>query len=430
MYPGTQGAYGLYLSGAPLISPQTDKGNIWHGSFLTKGAWLPSNPTYNQALANANKFIVGSMVDNNYTFTGSTIDWFTTAGSTFTPVAQACSNSEEYRDSIISHLDSLIASDSMLVGEYEEQSTWVANMHLFQKLQNDTSLIGINPLIRTFYEARLNGNVGRFTAIQDSISNDGKWESLYETNRLLNSGLITTYLDSVTYFDSLMSADPSNPLYSDWEASVISFNNSISELANYNDSLSQIIKDMRTEKLNKMIEVNDSINPDGIYELNEQTINDIYLTTVASDNYDFTNDQVDSIYSIAWQCPFVGGPAVFRARSLYVYMDDTTFFDDDLICISQGYEYRSTKNTNPERIFSLFPNPAKNTVTLTYQLNKNSNGMVQVSNNMGETVMELAINAEKNEIAFDISSLINNIYVVSIVTKNGLVYREKLAIVK
>ncbi|MCB0849673.1 MAG: hypothetical protein KDC20_07975, partial [Bacteroidetes bacterium] len=60
----------------------------------------------------------------------------------------------------------------------------------------------------------------------------------------------------------------------------------------------------------------------------QKMINEIYLSTVAKDVLEFTNDQIQDLYAIASQCPLAGGQAVYRARSLYALADKNTFFNN------------------------------------------------------------------------------------------------------
>ena len=163
-------------------------------------------------------------------------------------------------------------------------------MHLFDKIHKDESLLDINPLFRTFYESRLNSNIGKFIAVKDRIDSSAKWESVFETNYILNTGLITLYTDSIRYNDSLMEADPYNPSYNNWQTAVKNYNSSIRDLMDYNDSLMSIMNGILLGKQDDIKESNDSINPEGVYELNDQIINGIYLTTVARGNYEFTKE--------------------------------------------------------------------------------------------------------------------------------------------
>ena len=427
IYAGTNSSFGLRLQNQPTIGTQTDKGNEWHGIFNIDGAWL-SAPPFNALVAGANQFIMNVNIPiNNYM--GSGVYWFTNLGSHDPPILVACDD-DIPRQEGVSSLDSLIAGNSLLEGDYAEQTTWIANMHLYEKLQNDTSLFAINPLFRTFYESRLNGNVGRFVEVQDQIDSSAKWESLFEINYVLNTGLINLYTDSIRYLDSLIKADPANSNYNYWQFAVESYPRMITDLMAFNDSLFTIMDGIRLGKQEIILESNDSINPDGIYELNEQIINGIYLTTIAQGIFEFTNDQVDSIYQIAWQCPFIGGPAVYSARSLYGYMDDTTYFDDDLICISQGIAPRLANKSDKELHFSVYPNPAKGKATLTYELDDDRNGKFILYNSLGEMQVSYILDSKKQEFDFDTSSFANGVYYFFIKNIERTLFKGKLVLIR
>jgi hypothetical protein len=60
--------------------------------------------------------------------------------------------------------------------------------------------------------------------------------------------------------------------------------------------------------------------------------------------------------------PIAGGPAVYRARSLYFLIDPEMVYDDELTCIQNGYLYRTSKNITHNS--KLYPNPASNEITI------------------------------------------------------------------
>ena len=72
----------------------------------------------------------------------------------------------------------------------------------------------------------------------------------------------------------------------------------------------------------------------------QKMINEIYLSTVAKDVLEFTNDQIQDLYAIASQCTLAGGQAVYRARSLYALADKNTFFNNFTVCEAAGYAMR------------------------------------------------------------------------------------------
>ena len=76
------------------------------------------------------------------------------------------------------------------------------------------------------------------------------------------------------------------------------------------------------------------------YEAMERSINDIYLTTLARGNRNFSNQQKETIETIAGLCPLLGGIAVYKARSLLYTYNDSIYFNNEATCPDPGVLYR------------------------------------------------------------------------------------------
>ncbi|OQB63839.1 MAG: hypothetical protein BWX95_00870 [Bacteroidetes bacterium ADurb.Bin141] len=104
----------------------------------------------------------------------------------------------------------------------------------------------------------------------------------------------------------------------------------------------------------------------------QKMINEIYLSTVAKDVLEFTNDQIQDLYAIASQCPLAGGQAVYRARSLYALADKNTFFNNFTVCEAAGYAMRKAVTPKSKLPIAgkikIYPNPASESATLEYNL--------------------------------------------------------------
>ena len=146
-------------------------------------------------------------------------------------------------------------------------------------------------------------------------------------------------------------------------------------------------------------------------------------------NYNFTNSQVNAIYDIAWQCPFLGGPAVFSARVLYSMISDT-IFDDDLICIRQGIAPRMKDIENYLENSSIYPNPAKNSTTLLYQMPEGSAGELILFNSLGSVEVKYKLDSKQKEFLFDTSRLSNAVYYYSVNLSDEILSRGKLMLIR
>src|SRR5436190_458768 len=92
-------------------------------------------------------------------------------------------------------------------------------------------------------------------------------------------------------------------------------------------------------------------------------INSIYLGTVARNSSEFSETQISQLRSVAEQCPFEGGNAVYLARDL-VALIDTVYGDYELNCVSSSrINHQSPVNDEKDgNHISVFPNPTNGVI--------------------------------------------------------------------
>jgi hypothetical protein len=110
--------------------------------------------------------------------------------------------------------------------------------------------------------------------------------------------------------------------------------------------------------------------------------------------------------NIAVQCPIAGGPAVYRARSLYFLINPEMTYDDEMECLQNGYLYKASKNINHRS--KLFPNPATGEITLVYNIATNC--LLQITDGLGRVVKEILLKNNQIEETINISELENGMY--------------------
>jgi len=100
--------------------------------------------------------------------------------------------------------------------------------------------------------------------------------------------------------------------------------------------------------------------------------------------------------------------------------DRILWIDDNLpgICNQVGV----VKNKSIINEFNLFPNPAKDEVTITFKGNSSSNTEVEIFNIQGKRVANQKINTDSNKI--NIQSLCSGIYVVKIISGNTVCVKK------
>jgi hypothetical protein len=178
---------------------------------------------------------------------------------------------------------------------------------------------------------------------------------------------------------------------------------------------------------------NDYIVNAELPEINSAYMNEIEINYLERDNdLQYLIDNYSEILSIAQQCPFVGGGAVERARSMVAMVNDSVTYNDDYVCLQSGI-YRMENDTT-EKVQSsnikIIPNPASDKVTI--ELFGIDDGIckVQIRNVLNERVYESEFNcAEKNHL-INISDLSNGIYSITVNAANKKSLINKLIIVR
>jgi hypothetical protein len=114
---------------------------------------------------------------------------------------------------------------------------------------------------------------------------------------------------------------------------------------------------------------NAGIVADEVYEINRKIVHEVYVATVARGIMELDNMQQQQLENIIYQCPLVGGRAVYDARSLYSLVNDSlVYFDDSLECALLGMAWRKAiVPPTPLPWVSLSPNPSTDKVTMAWE---------------------------------------------------------------
>ena len=146
----------------------------------------------------------------------------------------------------------------------------------------------------------------------------------------------------------------------------------------------------------------------------------IYLETAIAGIDTFTNGQLDTIASLAIQCPYKAGDAVYIARALYAQYDNTIFFDDLAICTPSSHELRMLMSANkaldstsitstPTNLVMVFPNPAKNILKVFYSSATSNTMTFELTDLMGQTVISQQV-PNLGTIEIDVSRIASSSY--------------------
>lgn len=207
------------------------------------------------------------------------------------------------------------------------------------------------------------------------------------------------------------------------------------------DSLIKIISDSTAQAdtiafdalITSAGDINENITSSSDVEENNKLINKIVLTTVLKDNYDLTHDEQEYVTNLAYQCPFVAGPAVYIARALYILINEEINFNDEDFCTSGSRHINTIADvissvTNSPVAMSLIPNPANEQVLVSYKCNKLST--LRLTDITGKTLLLFNLTELEGQTRINSGNLAPGIYTVIITSESGQQTQKKLSIIR
>jgi len=152
-------------------------------------------------------------------------------------------------------------------------------------------------------------------------------------------------------------------------------------------------------------------------------------------NFSFNLQDSASIYNIASLCPALGGKAVYKARSLYALLNDSLYFDDDSLCVSQSVMFRQSNPTatvNQAIDFAkVYPNPTSNIVFIEFKDMPESQVIFKLRDNMGRLIEHKVLNNQINTINLMESITNSGLYLYELIdVRNGRRQAGKLSFIK
>jgi hypothetical protein len=432
--------YGLHVKPSGRIGQQFFRGNLWYVQNYTSfnvnamGA-INENDTSVQNDQFKYKFGVtwSGSINNPTPVTGG--NWFQfflgTDSSCGVSPNFYCPNDTTIGSGSIAPIlpsDILIANDSVHSVQFDEQTVWKARRALMEKLLSDTSLITSDSTIHSFYNSFDTTNIKYLSdiSLHKKSLNDVDSSTIVDVRS--NFDIIDRNTEAIAINDSLIDIGGGGYSIDDLITENENREDSILSAASSNQSTLSTIQSSISDKADDIYSDNISLSSDKIYETNEITVNSIYLSTIAK-GIMYDGGQASTLYDIAVQCPLIGGPSVYQARSLYYLTDDQVIYDDASSCSGspRGVNYSNTKeNRAPVR---MYPNPTNGKVTLIYSLN-NPKGKLELFNSLGTLIRVQELNNKKTKLIFDVSGVANSVLYYRVMDDETIIGQGKLVIIK
>ena len=186
-----------------------------------------------------------------------------------------------------------------------------------------------------------------------------------------------------------------------------------------------------------------AIAPTNHQENNEVTINEIFLRYMeyGVESIDNSSDRT-TITDLANQCPFEGGTAVFKARTLYGIFYPSGNWDDFTTCnigANRGSSGSFTEENNflgqdisgsHGNGFEVYPNPTDGKVTVKYHLESGEKGAVEITDLFGRIVIRNELQPNAQGINLDLGSKPAGIYYYRYFVNDQMKQSGKLVLVR
>lgn len=163
----------------------------------------------------------------------------------------------------------------------------------------------------------------------------------------------------------------------------------------------------RAATVASLLTLNGLLSDSAVYAVNEKSVNQIFLQTLAIGNTDLTETQITVLEGIAEGCPLSEGEAVLRARTmLEVVQGAPVQYDDAAICA--GAE-RSNPLQTAQNI-RVYPNPANNMVTVEYKGMEGISHQFMLFNALGQLVRSVTLPQGQSSLQLPLGNLSEGIY--------------------
>ncbi len=449
---------GLHLGLSGVIGPQPANlnsrlpGNIWTESCLSCDAlcenliyykyWYNNLGPYTQFTAvtvNPTNWFGPDLLRNNFECGPISL-------SGPVSIAGYCSSPAYLQEWGMNEADLDIIRDSLQFQEFNEELLWEMKKDLFEKFNLEPDMLENDQAFMDFYNNYLVTPIGGFLEVQELTSEYFNFDSATSAIIKQEQELIGIHLDDIQSLNEQMPAAD--------ELQRITLETSVKTLQNDIDLLETSINTLLDQYhnhalivLNSALSENSIVQTSSLIEENTQRVNEDYLSLFTNSGLSQSGPPPPGEYevaetpaidpsiltelsNIAEQCPLSGGKAVYRARALYSMVDPDKTYDDEIICLNQGILYRHGKEDEVITSFSLFPNPANESILLLYTLEVEQKAHLIIRNSVGQGVYFTDVSSKQRKLEINIRNLANGVYTVQFLSKNSLLYQEKMVIIR
>ncbi len=320
----------------------------------------------------------------------------------------------------------MVANDEAESSLFIPESKIIAQQYLFKELKEDSLLLNSEMAYMDFVQEKESGSVGVLFEVEKELSTCEPGDSLLSAGLRASNLLLKAYGDSIRYVDSLLRINTTPALQLLKENLIAQVITSRSDITTTGVPLQA----GRIAHINAARSMNEGVQAEQTPDANEKFINDVnfrYITQgITTLQYEY-----ESLLQIAVQCPYSGGPAVYRARTLLNLLNDTLEYQDKDVCEIMGiYRLQNTNHENTLKQLKIFPNPSGGNIQMIYYGLTGSEIRAEVTDAIGRIVLVKTIGNLSNTCQFILSALKEGIYSLKLIDEQGNYLTERLIITK
>ena len=422
----------LINGGGTSIGPQEHHGNLWFGTAAT----------HNGINIFSSQFTVHTITPPDHPLLNlapGISDWFLldTEGEAFECADNTCGSGfvfpdfPEFECEEYTVLDESIADGSLNTEEMRVGNWWNAQRQLLDKIripcpENPPVM---PPDIAAFADAHQNSVLGQLLDITLGIrALDATEGSEYQMVIDIQASLEN---DLAIWSDLIVQLENQNLTQIERENLIQQQQNIIANIENLQIQKTVAWNDFKLAKnsmANQLLAQNTAIEVASIPAQNEQTVNSIYLQTIAIGT-ELNVEQLSTLFAIASQCPQDGGISVHKARAMYAHINPQAVFTDDDCEIQNEFRIGNPKNNNSKIVKTeIAPNPTDGLININFLEDGFRN--IKVLNGLGQLLFDTEKIENQSQVSIDLSMYKSGIYFIQIWDENILEITEKVSLIK
>jgi hypothetical protein len=249
------------------------------------------------------------------------------------------------------------------------------------------------------------------STLEPIVNNTSLYSMNTAENTYLDQKMAYSVLDNdASLRQSMISALPATALFYTSKR-----NGNIGKLEQVNDLMAS--EDYATAET-----LNNSISPENALEADRKTVNSVYLQTWAKGIFNFTNDEYQTLRTIADKSPILFGDAVYSAMVMVGEVAASS---------ASNRMADTTKQQQTTAYFGkAYPNPANNAINLNYKIEEGQKATLAIYNLVGQLIEKHELNSELTSIAVNTSNFIQGIYIFKIMLNSEIISNDKVVIIK